>query len=252
MINLVLYANGKPFNSTKKKLIETINKFTNRNVIIHKYNLKKIRESSWYNKIKELPKIKKRGRRDGYYNCWKSFIVNEVYSNMNDGDILYYVDSSRFFKTGFTESVDKLCDIVLKNGIIAGSVGKNRKNNTNGQCDNIDIWNKIIPNNDNTAYLSNMHVLNSWFILVKNNINTNFLNDWSYWSVYKDNKFTYPLVTYHHTADQSIFNILVYKYKFKVFYNETILHGENKDRNVVLKIINDETCGEPEQYFINL
>tara|TARA_B100000427_G_scaffold277514_1_gene246889 strand:- start:686 stop:1444 length:759 start_codon:yes stop_codon:yes gene_type:complete len=252
MINLVLYANGKPFNSTKKKLIETINKFTNRNVIIHKYNLKKIRESSWYNKIKELPKIKKRGRRDGYYNCWKSFIVNEVYSNMNDGDILYYVDSSRFFKTGFTESVDKLCDIVLKNGIIAGSVGKNRKNNTNGQCDNIDIWNKIIPNNDNTAYLSNMHVLNSWFILVKNNINTNFLNDWSYWSVYKDNKFTYPLVTYHHTADQSIFNILVYKYKFKVFYNETILHSENKDRNVVLKIINDETCGEPEQYFINL
>ena len=73
MINLVLYANGKPFNSTKKKLIETINKFTNRNVIIHEYNLKKIRESSWYDKIKELPKIKKRGRRDGYYNCWKSF-----------------------------------------------------------------------------------------------------------------------------------------------------------------------------------
>ena len=31
-------------------------------------------KSSWYNKIKDLPKIKGgKGRRDGYYNCWKSF-----------------------------------------------------------------------------------------------------------------------------------------------------------------------------------
>lgn len=36
-------------------------------------------KSPWYNKIKELPKVTGRGRRDGYYNCWKSFIVNEVY-----------------------------------------------------------------------------------------------------------------------------------------------------------------------------
>lgn len=32
---------------------------------------------------------------------------------MNDSDILYYVDSTKYFKNGFTESVDKLCDIVL-------------------------------------------------------------------------------------------------------------------------------------------
>ena len=85
-INLVLYSHGEPFNSTKIKLIETINKFTNRNVIIHDYDLDRI---------------------------MKSFIVNEVYENMNDSDILYYVDSSRYFKYGFTENVDKLCDIVL-------------------------------------------------------------------------------------------------------------------------------------------
>ena len=95
-INLVLYSQGEPFNSTKKKLIETINNFTNRNVIIHDYDLNRIMNSPWYNKIKELPKVtgeEIRGRRDGYYNCWKSFIVNEVYENMNDSDILYYVDS---------------------------------------------------------------------------------------------------------------------------------------------------------------
>ena len=127
---------------------------------------------------------------------------------MNDGDILYYVDSSQHYRNGFTDSVDKLCDIVLKNGIIAGSVGKDVNNNNYGCCNNIDIWNKIIPNNDNRDYLNKMHILNSWFILVKNNINTNFLNDWNYWSIYKDNELINPLVTYHHTADQSIFNIL--------------------------------------------
>ena len=208
-------------------------------------------KSPWYNKIKELPKIKNgKGQRDGYYNCWKSFIVNEVYSNMNDGDILYYVDSSRHYRNGFTESVDKLCDIVLKNGIIAGSVGKDLNNNNYECCNNIDIWNKIIPNNDNRDYLNKMHILNSWFILVKNNINTKFLNDWNYWSIYKDNELINPLVTYHHTADQSIFNILVYKYKFKVFYDETICHNLNKNRNIVLKIINNNINFE--QYFINL
>ena len=85
----------------------------------------------------------------------------------------------------------------LKEGIIAGSVGKDIKNNSINCCDNINIWNKIIPDSNsdylniwnkiipdsNSDYLNNMHVLNSWFILIKNNINTNFLNDWSYWCV---------------------------------------------------------------------
>tara|TARA_Y100000389_G_C17394348_1_gene481694 strand:- start:122 stop:493 length:372 start_codon:yes stop_codon:yes gene_type:complete len=80
-VNIVLYSHGEPFTSTKNKLIETISKFTSKNVIIHDYDLRRIMKSSWWNKIKELPNIKgtaKGGRRDGYYNCWKPFIVNEV------------------------------------------------------------------------------------------------------------------------------------------------------------------------------
>lgn len=68
--------------------------------------------------------------------------------------------------------------------------------------------------------------------------------------MYKDNELSRPLITYHHPGDQSIFNILVYKYNFKVFYNELIGHNENKDRNVVLKTINNNI--NYEQYFINL
>lgn len=251
-INLVLYSDREPFNSTKKKLIDTINKFTKRKVIIHDYDLNKIMKSSWFSKIKELPEIKCNDfrRRHGYYNSWKSFIVNEVYQNMNNRDILYYVDSSRHFKTGFTENVDKLCNIVLEKGIIAGSVGRDIKNNDRKCCDNINVWNKIIPNNDNSVYLNKLHVLNSWFILVKNNTNTNFLNDWNYWCIYKDDEFKNPLLTYHHTVDQSIFNILVHKYNLKVFYNKHIKCEVNKDRNNVLKTINNNS--NTEQYFINL
>ena len=240
-INLVLYSNGEPYTSSKKKLIETIYKFSNRKIKVHDYDLNKIMELSWYDKIKDLPGIKNgKGRRDGYYNCWKSFIVNEVYQNMNEGEILYYVDSSRYYRNGFTQNIDKLCDLVLEEGIIAGSVGNDIKNNTIKCCDNINIWNKIIPNNDNNKYLNKMHILNSWFICVKNNINTNFLNDWNYWSVYKDDEFKNSLVTYHHTVDQSIFNILVYKYKFKVFYHPNIGHNANKDRKKVLKVLNND------------
>ena len=79
----------------------------------------------------------------------------------------------------------------VKKGIIAGSVGCDVKNNTSHCCNNINIWNKIIHNSD---YLNKRHVLNSWFILVKNDINTIFLNDWNYWSVYKDNEFINPLL----------------------------------------------------------
>ena len=76
------------------------------------------------------------------------------------------------------------------------------------------------------------------------------MKDWIYWCMYKDNELTRPLITYHHPGDQSIFNILVYKYNFKVFYNKLIEHDENKDRNVVLKTINNNINSE--QYFINL
>jgi hypothetical protein len=252
-VNIVLYSHREPYTSTKNKLIETISKFTSENVIIHDYDLRRIMKSSWWDKIKELPNIKDTapgGRRDGYYNCWKPFIVNEVYENMNDGDVLYYVDSSRYYRYGFTENIDNLCNLVLKKGIVAGSVGKNVKNNSYNCCNNINVWNKILPKNDNSVYLDKSHVLNSWFILVKNDMNTDFINEWCYWSIYIDDEFEKPLVTYHHTADQSIFNILVYKYNFNVFYNKQILHDRNKDRNVVLKIINDSS--DPNEYFIEI
>jgi hypothetical protein len=246
-VHLVLYSNNEPYDTTKRLTIESIHKYTRKQVIIHDYNLEKIKQKEWFQHIKDLPQINKKGIRDGYYNSWKAFITKDVYDEMEDGDILYYVDSSQYFRIGFNENIDKLCDILNDKLFIAGSVADNVKNNSYGCCDNIMIWNKIIPDKDNTEYLSKQHVLNSWFLLKKCDSNHTFINDWVYFSCYKDNETIYPLVTYHHTGDQSIFNILVVKHKMPVFYHKNINHDDNKDKNVVLNIINN-TSNITEQF----
>lgn len=87
-IHLVLYSNNEPFETTKKYIIESIHKYTQKRVIIHDYNLEKIEKKEWFNLIKDLPSIYNSGRRDGYYNAWKAFIVKDVYYKMNYDDIL--------------------------------------------------------------------------------------------------------------------------------------------------------------------
>ena len=67
---------------------------------------------------------------------------------------------------------------------------------------------------------------------------------------YTDKDAIYPLVTYHHTADQSIFNILVIKHKLLIFYDKNVSHSTNKNKNIVLNIINNST--NINEYFICL
>jgi hypothetical protein len=173
-----------------------------------------------------------------------------VYETLEEEDVLYYVDSSRYYMNGFIEEIDRLVDAVITRVFIAGSVGKDVLNNSYECCHNIDVWNTINPNTDNTRFLSKMHVLNSWFILKKSDICSAFINDWVYFTSYSDNTLSLPLVTYHHTVDQSIFNILVYKYNVPVFYDPNISHNKNKDRNKVLHVLN--SSDNMDRFFITL
>lgn len=247
-INLVLYSNGEKFDETKRLTVESIQNYSKNNIIIHDYNLEKIKNTIWFKYIKHLPSILKIGRRDGYYNSWKSFIVRDVYESMNEQDILYYVDCSQHFPTGFNQNIDKLIEITLEKGIIAGSAGKETSNSSDRCCNNLNVWNKIIPNSNNEIFLNKMHILNSWFIMKKTDINARFLYEWTFFTCYKDNELRYPLVTYHHTGDQSIFTILVYKYKLPIFCDENVVHCENKNKNLILEIINNSI--DTDKYFI--
>lgn len=247
-VHLILYSNRQPFDETKKLIIESVNQYSTNNIIIHDYNLETIKQKPWFRFIKNLPLIKRNGGRDGYYNSWKPFIVKDVYDSMTEEDIAYYVDCSRHYPVGFNQNIDKLVEITFKKNIIAGSAGTETLNFSVRCCDNLRVWNKIIPNNNNAMFLNKMHILNSWFIMKKTDLNTRFLNEWTYFTCYNDIELKYPLITYHHTGDQSIFNILVYKYKLPVFYDENISHCDNKNKNLVLKIINN--CADTDKYFI--
>jgi hypothetical protein len=248
-VHLVLYSNNEPFDTTKKLTIESIHKYTQKQVIIHDYNLEKIKDKEWFKYIKDLPSIHKLGRRDGYYNSWKAFITKDVYNCMKDGDILYYVDSSQYFPIGFNENIDRMCDIVNEILCVAGSVADDLTNYSCACCDNMMIWNLIIPDKDNNKNLGKLHVLNSWFLFKKCDSNNAFINEWAYFTYYTDKNASYPLVTYHHTADQSIFNILVVKYKMPVFYDKNIRqHSDNKNKNLVLNIINNRPDRIPDLF----
>jgi hypothetical protein len=249
-VHLVLYSNNEPFDTTKKLTIQSIYKYTQKSVIIHDFNLEKIKQKEWFKHIKDLPLCHTYGKRDGYYNSWKAYITHEVYHGMEDGDILYYVDSSQHFKIGFNENIDKLCDIVHEKLCVAGSVGSDVLNNSFGCCDNLMVWNKIIPYKDNSIHLNKPHVLNSWFLFKKCDSNTTFINEWMNYSHYTDNDAIYPLVTYHHTVDQSIFNILVIKHNLPIFYHKDLGHNTNKNKNEVLRIINNSI--NTAEYFIYL
>jgi len=240
-VHIVLYSNGEPYDTTKRLTIESISKFTSKNVIIHDYNLERIKNSAWFPFIKDFPLMDRLGRRDGYYCMYKVFCIWEVYQFMQDNDILYYVDSSQYFVSGFTQNIDKLCDICFEKGCIAGSVANNVVNESYGCCSDLRIWKKVFPEIKKTdnEILNTMHILAAWVLFKKTELNTHFINEWLYWCMYKDDELPFPLVTYHHTVDQSIFNILVHKYKFLVFYNEQIPHNYNKDKNIVLEVVNN-------------
>jgi hypothetical protein len=248
VLHFILYSNNEPFHTTKRLTINSIPNFTNQDYVIHDYTFQTIQDKDWFQALKDLPSIQKPGRRDGYYNCWKPFITKEVYDTMKEGDLLYYLDSSQYFKTGFTEPIDRLCEIARKTTCIAGSIGRDILNSTINCCDTLAVWDILIPNTDNTVYLFLPHVLNSWYIFGKSDTNKAFLEEWVKYSTYELNGL--PLVCHHHTADQSLFNILVIKYKLPVFFCYDVLHNVNKNKNRVLQIIN--AAENPDEYFINL
>ena len=234
-IHLVLYSNNEPYKTTKLKTIQSIKHLEN--VKIHSFSLENIQNKEWFKQyIKPLRNYKGNGSRDGYWNCWKSFIVRDVLQQASYGDVVYYVDSSKYHIEGFKYDINPICELVKKYGFIAGSCGDDIMNGTSHCCHNLSVWNTIHPFLSVESMLKKKHILNSWFLMVKSDTSTSFVNEWCYWSTYMLNN--RPLVTYHHTADQSIFNILCYKHHSYVFYDKNIRHNENKDKHLVLKTLN--------------
>lgn len=235
-------------------LVETIQSQTKRDVVIHQHSLETIQKEKWWNIIKDYPtKYPDEYGRDGFYCLYKVFLANELIDKIDEDDYIYYTDSSAYHREPFEQNIDRLFDYVDYNGHVCGSAGNDFKHSSHGCCDNINIWKTIWPECESelSVLLRKPHVLASWYVFKKNKINKQFLKDWVYYSTYILNG--KPLCTYHHTVDQSIFNILLYKYDFKVFYNDTH-HDHNKNHNNVHRQLNLEEIGDIEslkKWFVN-
>lgn len=246
-LHLVMYSQGEPFNTSKRKMFETIRNCTSREVVCHSYDLQRIKGCAWFKHMEVVSKIPEIRKRDGLHCAYKPFIVNDVYQEMGDEDTLFYADCSKYHNTpriGFREPLDVLLDFVDEHGHVAGAVASNIWNGlsepdgTNGICNIIEVWNAIIKEGDNREYFDLYHVCASWFLFKKNDVISAFMKDWIHYCMLTTDELQNPLITYHHTVDQSIFNILVVKYNLIVFFDEDLNHREVKNRNRVMKSIN--------------
>jgi hypothetical protein len=226
---------GYVFRETQKKLVDSIQSKTSYEVVFHTHDFNSMISQPWFYKIKDYPKlfIREWWKRDGYLCAYKAFFAKQLMDIIDDGDIIYYTDSSAYYKEGFSENIDRFIKYVEYNGHVCGATANDCKHNSFNCCDNKDIWNEVYkPAKLDFDYLLNkVHVLASWYAFQKNEENIKFVNEWVYWITYKLNDI--PLARYHHTVDQSIFNMLVYKYGFKTFYNPDNIHELSKNHNLV-------------------
>jgi hypothetical protein len=243
---------GLPYADTQKILVDSIQSKTSREVIIHSHSLESMKEQHWFDKIEYFPTIKTNWSRDGYFCAYKALFVNDLLDKIDEGDLIYYTDSSAYFREPFTENLDRFFDYVDYNGHVCGSHGNDFSHNSFGCLTNQNVW-KLVWS-DSEYYLPNLlnhkHMLASWYCFKNTEINRQFIKEWSYLitDVTIDNK---PIVTMHHTVDQSLFNILVYKYGFKTFYNNTH-HDHNKNHNNIHRFLNNlniENISDLDIYF---
>lgn len=242
-IHYITFSNGNsrvtglPYSDTQKLLVDSIQSQTHRKVILHTHNLDSLKKQPWFFKIENYPtQYPDPWGRDGYYNVWKAFLAFNLMNNIADEDYIYYTDCSAYHREPFQQNIDRLFDYVEYAGNVCGSVGNDVMHNSFGCCDNHNVWKHIYPHST-PSIINKKHILASWFVFKKNEHNLNFLKEWCKYLIdLLDGK---PLCTYHHTIEQSILNILAYKYDMKVFYNNTH-HDYNKNHNNVHKQLNLE------------
>ena len=257
-IHIVLFANGKPYTIVQKNIIDSIYKMKNKRIGIHEFDLEKIKKYSWFKYLEDFPKVKKEnGKRDGYFNCYFPFIIQEVYNNVAKDSLIYLVASSRHYHEGFTEHIYKLCNLANKYNFIAGHIDNQLYNDDKNLqlLNNLKLW-KIIINNETednlNKYIKGPMVCNSFYILKKTECNDNFIKEWPYYTaIFRNDYFTDPIGSYHHCAEQNIFGILAYKYNKSVFYDERKLEYICKSKNEPLKSIN-QIDGNADKFIIKV
>jgi galactosyl transferase GMA12/MNN10 family len=160
--------------------------------------------------------------RGGGYWLWKPYIINETMKRINDGDLLFYLDSKYFFMENFTEIYAKH----IENKDIL--IWKNKPNEPVWKMRN---WCKmsVLEKFGLRDRVFNEDLADSWagaIFLRKSDFSSAFINEWlQICCVYEDitdARSTIPNSKEfrEHRHDQSLLSVLVYKYNIGLEYFE--------------------------------
>lgn len=251
-VALVLYARGEPYVSTAQKLVASFRDLCRFDHEVHLFDHAAICHRPWFSYLQEcLDGTVIHGRREGFYNAWKGHIVRDVFNSLNDGDMLYYVDSSRYYPIGFYEDLNTLFSIQAgtDENLFTGSFNRWLTHTS------YDIGNKpqlyeLMGMADRYAELMEQPaLLNSSFLLKKGPKAQAFADEWA-------DGCRYELVSLHHSVDQSVFSALVYKHGMRAFdLNQLEVvqlidggHIWGKNHNTVHGIVNRDS--DPTRLFV--
>lgn len=227
----------------KNIIVKTIHKLNyNLNYDIHSFDTSNLAVVDEYEYI--MNTLNYIGYTHRYSQCffqtWKPCICKYVLNKIDDNDIIYYVDCSRYHPKGFEYNVSKLIEFLsihkIYNGIIAGSITKQ----TNDELIDHSVLD-ILINNIGIDFRKRYHVIASWFIFTKNDISIRFFNEWVDLTFKRANNYIdihgnkEPILgVISGLPEQAILSALVFKYKLYCFpgfknYNDILKNLENNE-----------------------
>jgi hypothetical protein len=196
------------------KLEESIKKYSNFQVIIfHKKDINTYFKNTYEN-ILNL-------ERGGGYWLWKPYIINETFKKMQEGDILFYMDS----KYSFLEPFDKLLTNKMKQDIIVW------KNKPNEICYPLKQWCKMDViqkyNLNNATFIDNYEICWAGAIVFrKTSVISSLIKRWLELCCIETNltdspsMITNSTVFIEHRHDQSLLSVVLYEFNIKLNYFE--------------------------------
>ena len=235
-IHLVNYAKGQPYETTQKLLNESVRQHTSYEVFIHDYCEDKIKQCEWFKHISDFPGRTIVRKHDDYFCSWKQFIVLDVLRTADEGDLVYYVDSSRHARTGFTENLDKFFNFAAEIGGIFACVTDDVRNKDDDTGTNKQFWDLIGLGHEFETLLTKRHPLTAWYAVLVNERTIKIFEEMCEWIKYRapDGR---SLVEFHHTQEQTIHCAVMLKHGIPAFYAGHC-HNAMKDRNLAVSIIN--------------
>ena len=207
MLYFLLY-NDNTHDDYLKKLVESIQKYgPDFKIIIFD---KKMIDNAFVTKHDDILKC----QRGGGYWLWKPYIINDTLHSLNDGDIVFYLDSAYYFIDNFT---DFCLDSLATSDVV---VWKNKPNEPTFYMKN---WCKmdVIMNFNLFDIVFSNNAEDCWggaLLLKKTRKTVEYIQEWldiccNYENISDSpSKMTNSNLFQEHRHDQSLLSVVIHKY----------------------------------------